>query len=190
VARAKNGQAISDAHRTVEERMQLAIVLEGARTAGDLVTWRRAKAITEYMEGVRVVDIVKMIDVGRSTINTWLRLYETQGVEGLIARKPPGAKSRLTPEQRQELKTTLAQGPQTAGFTSGVWTGPLVRQYVWEHFGVDYHIHHLPWLLHKLGFSVQRPRKKLARADAQAQALWIEERLPAIKKKPRTAAGS
>lgn len=183
MARAKNGQAISDVHRTVEERMQLAIVLEGARAAGDLVTWRRAKAITEYMEGVRVVDIVKMINVGRSTINTWLRIYETQGADGLIPRKPPGTKSRLTPEQHQELKTTLAAGPQTAGFTSGVWTGPLVRQYISEHFGVDYHIKHLSWLLHKLGFSVQRPRKKLARADPQAQAQWIDERLPAIKEK-------
>ena len=43
-------------------------------------------------------------------------------------------------------------------------------------------------LLHQLGFSVQRPRKRLARADAEAQAQWLREKLPAIKKKPRPAA--
>jgi transposase len=167
--------------------MMLAVLLETARAAGDLATWRRAKAITDYMQGVRVVELAKQLDVARSAINTWLRAYETRGVEGLKTRKPPGASPRLTPEQHEDLDQALRAGPQAAGFTSGVWTGPLVRQYIFEHFGVGYHNHHLPRLLHKLGFSVQRPRKRLARADAQAQAAWVNERLPAIKKRPRTA---
>jgi hypothetical protein len=43
--------------------------------------------------------------------------------------------------------------------------------------------------LHELGFSVQRPRKRLARADAQAQAAWLKEKLPAIKKKAQASRG-
>lgn len=167
--------------------MRLAVMLETARAAGDLATWRRAKAITDYLEGVRVIELAKQLDVGRSTVNTWLRAYETEGIEGLKTGKPPGATPRLMPEQREELKQVLTAGPQAAGFTSGVWTGPMVRQYVLQRFSVGYHNHHLPRLMHKLGFSVQRPRKRLARADAAAQAVWISERLPAIKKKPRTA---
>lgn len=189
MARSKNGQAISEARRTVEERMALAVLLETARAAGDLATWRRAKAIADYMQGVKVAALVRQLDVARSAINTWLRAYETQGVEGLKTGKPPGAKPRLTSEQHEELKEALKAGPQAAGFTSGVWTGPLVRQYVFERFGVGYHNHHLPRLMHKLGFSVQRPRKRLARADVQAQQAWINEKLPEIKKKPRTARG-
>jgi transposase len=34
--------------------------------------------------------------------------------------------------------------------------------------GVRYHNHHIPRLLHQLGLSVQRPRKRLARADQVA----------------------
>lgn len=188
MARSKNGQAISAVRRTVEERMKLAVLLETARAAGDLATWRRAKAITDYMAGARVVDLCKQLDVGRSSINAWLRAYETEGITGLETGKPPGATPRLSPEQREELKQTLAAGPQAAGFTSGVWTGPMVREYVFQHFGVGYHNHHLPRLMGQLGFSVQRPRKRLARADAAVQATWVEQRLPAIKKKPRTAA--
>lgn len=167
--------------------MALAVLLETARAAGDLGTWRRAKAMTEYVEGVRVVDLAKQLDVARSSINTWLRAYETKGVDGLVTGKPPGATPRLTQEQREALKETLKAGPQEAGFTSGVWTGPMVREYVFQHFGVGYHNHHLPRLMHKLGFSVQRPRKRLARAEPEAQAAWLDERLPAIKKKPRSA---
>ena len=55
-------------------------------------------------------------------------------------------------------------------------------------FGVRYHNHHVPRLLHDLGFSVQRPRKRLARADAEAQATWLRVRFPAIKKKPERVA--
>lgn len=189
MARSKNGQAISEVRRTCEERMALAVLLETARAAGDLATWRRAKAVTDYMQGVKVVDLVKQLDVARSAINTWLRAYETQGVEGLRTGTPPGATARLTADQHEQLKQALIEGPQAAGFTSGMWTGPMVRKYIYEHFGVGYHNHYLPRLLHKLGFSVQRPRKRLARAEPEAQAAWVETRLPEIQKKAWSARG-
>jgi transposase len=45
-------------------------------------------------------------------------------------------------------------------------------------------------MLNDLGFSVQRPRKRLARADAEAQETWLRETFPAIKKKRLPVAGS
>jgi transposase len=188
MARSKNGQAISAARQTPEERLELLLLLETSRAAGDLATWRRAKAITGYLEGNKVIALMKELDVGRSSINTWLRWYETLGAEGLRTGKPPGAAPGLSAEQRAELVQVIKAGPQVAGFTSGVWTGPMLREFIFQHFGVGYHNHHIPRLLHQLGFSVQRPRKRLARADATAQAQWIEERFPAIKKKPRPVA--
>jgi transposase len=53
-----------------------------------------------------------------------------------------------------------------------------------ERFGVTYHWKYVPELLHKLGFSVQRPRKRLSQADQQAQEYWLRKRLPELKKKP------
>ena len=50
-----------------------------------------------------------------------------------------------------------------------------------------YHNQHVPRLLHKLGFSVQRPRKRLARANSEAQDYWLRKRFPSIKKKPLPA---
>ena len=46
-------------------------------------------------------------------------------------------------------------GPQAAGYTSGVWTGPMIGDLIEKHFGVQYHNHHIPRLLNGLGFSVQ-----------------------------------
>ena len=84
----------------------------------------------------------------------------------------------------------IEAGPQAVGYTSGVWTGPMIGDLIKARFGVSYHNHHVPRLLHHLGFSVQRPRKRLAKADAEAQARWLRERLPAIKKKRADATAS
>ena len=92
--------------------------------------------------------------------------------------------------QRAELTALVEAGPLAAGYQSGVWTGPMIGDLIEQRFVVRYHNHHIPRLLHQLGFSVQRPRKRLARADALAQEHWLRVRLPAIKKKLQAAAAS
>jgi hypothetical protein len=86
--------------------------------------------------------------------------------------------------------TIVEAGPQSAGYQSGVWTGPMIGDLIEARFSVRYHNHHVPRLLHQLGFSVQRPRKRLARADAEAQEYWLRVRFPAIKKKRAPVAAS
>jgi transposase len=49
-----------------------------------------------------------------------------------------------------------------------------------KRFGVTLHNHSVPRMLNQMGFSVQRPRKRLARADAEKQASRIQVRLPAV----------
>ena len=61
----------------------------------------------------------------------------------------------------------------------------MIGDLIAQRFGVRYHNHHVPRLLHALGFSVQRPRRRLARADAALQAVWLREKLPRIKKSRR-----
>jgi len=97
--------------------------------------------------------------------------------------KPPGPQRKLTDMQRRQLTEWIEAGPLAGGYLSGVWTGPMIGDLILERFGVSYHKHNVPKLLHELGFSLQRPRKKLARADAEAQGVWVRKRLPAIKKK-------
>jgi transposase len=189
MARSKNGEAIRVERRTPSELGLLEELQEAATKASDLATWRRATAVLGYIAGKSVVSMTGELHVSRSAINDWLRWYDSAGAAGLRTGKAPGAPCRLTVEQLMELTSVVEEGPQAAGFQTGVWTGPMLRDWIESHFGVKYHVQHIPRLLHDLGFSVQRPRKRLARADAQAQAVWLNERLPAIKKK-RHAAGA
>lgn len=183
MAHAKKGEAISPMRRTRGERRRLHAMLIKAQKAGDLKTWRRAKAVQGYLAGRSVIAMSAELGVTRGSINRWLQWFEAQGTEGLQSRKAPGAPARLSEEQQAELAATIEAGPQAAGYQSGVWTGPMIGDWILGRFGVKYHHHHIPRLLHRLGFSVQRPRKRLARADAERQAQWLRIHFPAIKKK-------
>ena len=158
--------------------------------ADDLAGWRRGRAVLGYIEGRRVVELAAEADVTRGSVNRWLQWYEGAGLGALLTGTPPGPACRLTQDQQDVLGALVDAGPQAAGYTSGVWTGPMLGDLIKRRFKIHYHKHHVPRLMGALGFSVQRPRKRLARADQQAQAQWRQERLPAIKKKPRPAEAS
>lgn len=190
VARSKTGEAVSARRRTATARKKLRRFIRAAEKRGDLDCWRRGRAVLGYIEDRRVVDLAAELGVTRGSVNRWLQWYEALSIDGLLTGIPPGAAPKLTEQQRTELEALVEAGPQSTGYQSGVWTGPMIGDLIEQRFGVRYHNHHIPRLLHQLGFSVQRPRKRLARADLLAQEYWLRERLPAIKKKPLHAAVS
>lgn len=190
MARSKTGEAISAGGRSPSARKKLRQFIAAATQRSDLDAWRRGRAVLGYIEGQRVIELAAQLDVTRGSVNRWLQWYEAMGVEGLLTGTAPGRAPRLDEEQREALIAIVEAGPQAAGYASGVWTGPMIGDLIERRFGVRYHNHHVPRLLHQLGFSVQRPRKRLARADAEAQAHWLREKLPAIKKKLQPAAAS
>lgn len=187
--RSKTGQAISEIRRTPTARRNLRRFIRARLKEGDLAGWRRGRAVLGYIEGRRVVDLAAEADVTRGSVNRWLQWYEAAALRGLLTETPPGPALRLTQDQQDELAALVEAGPQAAGYTSGVWTGPMIGDVIEQRFQVRYHNHHIPRLLKSVGFSVQRPRKRLARADTKAQAHWRRYRLPSIKKKPRLSAG-
>jgi len=190
MARKKTGEAIGPRGRSASGRRSLRRFIQQAQKRGDLEQWRRGRAVLGYIEGGRVVELAEAAGVTRGSVNRWLQAYEALGLQGLIPGKAPGPAPRLQQAQQDELAALIDAGPQAAGYQSGVWTGPMIGDLIAQRFGVRYHNHHVPWILQKLGFSVQRPRKRLSRADAQAQATWLRETFPAIKKKPRRVADS
>lgn len=183
MARSKNGEAIGERRRSPSARKALRKFIRDREKAGDLDEWRRGKAILGYIEGERVVDLAAQLDVTRGSVNRWLQWYQAIGIEGLRTGSPPGPTPKLNDDQRAKLTALVEAGPIAAGYESGVWTGPMVGDLIEQRFGVRYHKHNIPRLLHQLGFSLQRPRKRLARADLAAQATWVRETLPRIKKK-------
>ena len=183
MARARNGKAIRKARRKRPEVRRLIRLLRKAEKTKDLNVWRRAKAVLGYIDGIGVKALSEQLNVTRGAINRWNQWFDAAGAEGLESRKPTGAPARLSEVQRQELVTLIEAGPIEGGYQTGIWTGPMIGDFIRERFGVKYHTHYVPRLLHSLGFSVQRPRRRLARADQEKQEEWLNKTLPKIKKK-------
>jgi transposase len=183
MGRAKNGEAIRQERLKAPEVRRLRDLLDEAKAKKDLATWRRAHCVLGYIDGQTVISMAKALGIDRSAITKWLAWYSAEGADGLRTTPLPGRAPRLTQEQRDEVGRLVEAGPVAAGFSSGVWTGALVGEWIEKRFGVRYHPQHIPRLLHQLGFSVQRPRKRLARADLEKQAMWLRKTFPAIKKK-------
>ena len=190
MAQSNPGRAIRRARRRPAQLKQLDAFIVEAQLKNDLAEWRRGRAVRAYIAGRRVTDIAAEAGVTRGSVNRWLQWYDADHVEGLRTRIAEGPAPKLTEEQREALTVIIELGPIQAGYQSGVWTGPMIGDLIEQRFGVRYHNHHVPRLLHQLRFSVQRPRKRLARADLARQATWLRETLPAIKKKRGNAEGS
>ena len=57
----------------------------------------------------------------------------------------------------------------------------MLSRVIREEFGVDYSARHVRRLLHDLGFSVQRPRRKLKRANPVEQNRCRRHTYPRLK---------
>jgi transposase len=187
MGRAANGRAIRAERLTTEEVERLRSLHDEAKAKKDLATWRRAHCVLGYIDGQSVIGMAKALGLDRSAITKWLGWYNAEGADGLRTTPLPGRAPRLTEEQREQVVRVVEAGPVVAGFQSGVWTGALVGQWIEREFGVRYHPQHIPRMLHQLVFSVQRPRKRLARADLAKQAAWLRSDFPALKKKREPA---
>ena len=157
---------------------------------GDAV-YRVAKRIHAVLlndDGYTSGQIAAMLKSPRSRVSEWLRNYEQFGYDGLLEGYRPGRPPALTSADKQALEDIIESGPLAYGYLSGVWTAPMIAQVIREQFGVAYHPGHVCRLLHQLGFSVQRPKRKLARANAQEQDRWRRYTYPNLKKTPERKA--
>lgn len=150
---------------------------------------KRLQAVVLNSEGRTSGELAGILKAPRSRVSEWLSLYQSHGVEGLLEGYRSGRPARLTAKQRTHLADILDSGPVAYGLDSGLWTSPMLAWVIEEEFGVVYHPGHVRKLLHQMGFSVQRPRRVLARADARAQDRWRRRTYPNLKKKPKPTAG-
>lgn len=127
-------------------------------------------------------EIAQLLDAPRSKVSLWLAQYESYGWEALLEGHRSGRPQELTVAQLSQLDGIIDSGPVAYGFSSGVWTSPMIGRVIEEEFSVRYHPGHVRKLLKAMGFSVQRPRRKLAKADPVMQDRWQRYTYPRLKK--------
>ncbi len=152
---------------------------------------RRRRAWELRQAGWKHAEIAAALGVTRGAVSQWLTRARVEGVEeGLRAHPASGRPPKLTPEQRAQLPALLDRGAEAYGFRGQVWTCKRVGEVIRRTFGVTYDPSHIARLLHRLGYSVQRPVERAKQRDEAAIRGWWEQRWPALKKRRPTRAGA
>jgi len=156
---------------------------EAAADGADRVA-KRIHAVLLNSEENSSGRISEILNSSRSKVSEWLKIYDEQGFEGLKEGERSGRPGRLTDLQKIILCDIIDSGPIAFGYSSGIWTSKRIAQAIYEEFAVEYHDGHVRKLLYDFGFSVQSPKRVLARADKEKQDKWVSKTYPDVKKKP------
>lgn len=150
---------------------------------------RRIHAVILNSEGWSSGQIADILKAPRSKVSEWLANFEAHGTDGVLEGYRSGRPNRLGESQRIALADIIESGPVAYGFDCGIWTSPMIARVIEEEFAITYHPGHVRKLLDRIGFSVQRPRRVLARANPAEQDRWHRRTYPNIKKKPKGKTG-
>lgn len=129
-------------------------------------------------------EIAKIINSSRSKVSEWLKNYESYGYEALLEGYRSGRPCELKKYQINKLSGIIDRGPIAYGYNSAVWTSIMISNIIYDKFSVDYHPGHVRKLLKEMQYSMQKPKRILARADESQKIRWKRYIYPNIKKKP------
>jgi transposase len=141
---------------------------------------RRRRAVALLEGGERPTVVARILGVDRSSLYRW-RQRAAQGPEALAAQPHPHRPPHLSGEQLQRLEKLLAQGAQAHGWPNPLWTTARVAQVIQRHFRISYHHDHVGrFLRQRLGWSVQKPRRRARERDEAAILQWQSQEFPCI----------
>ncbi len=127
----------------------------------------RLLAAIRRKKGESIDEIATALEKPRRTIHGWLHRFEQRRLNAVYDTKQPGRPMRLTKSQLKQLRRELLRGP--AHVPSRLWTTRLVHEHLKKKYDITYRRSNVFRLLHALGFSVQQPRQRHHKANADVQ---------------------
>jgi transposase len=144
---------------------------------------RRIRAAELFHQGVPEAEIARRLGVTPQAIHGWHQAYRRQGPNGLKKRPHTGRPPSLTDQQIKKLAELLRDGATASGYSTDLWTTERVRDLVKHHFHTTYTTVGIWKLLHRMGFTWQRPRTHPRERDEEVIATWLAEEWPQLQKK-------
>ena len=130
---------------------------------------RRLRAGELFAAGVRQAEVARQLGVSAQAVSVWHACWQVSGADGLRSKGPSGPAPRLSDQQLAEVEQALLEGATANGFVGELWTVERVAVVIERMTGVRHHPAHVWALLrHRLGWTVQRPKRRAAERDQAA----------------------
>ena len=142
-----------------------------AKRSRDAAQSRRLIAVAEIYDGRRRSEAARLAGVGLQIIRDWVLRFNAEGPDGLIDRKAPGPRRKLSDDQRAALAEIVETGPIPAIHGVVRWRRSDLAQWLWEEFGVSLDVTTVGRELRRMGYTKlsARPRHYAQNEDAVAE---------------------
>jgi len=140
-----------------------------ATRAKNVAAARRMLCLAMVLEGADRTRAAETCGMDRQTLRDWVHRYNAEGLQGLYDRKPPGARPKLTAEQKAALAELVEAGPDPAVHGVVRWRRTDLRDELEHRFGVALHERSVGKVLKKLGYRRLSVRPRHPESDEEAQ---------------------
>ena len=129
-----------------------------------------------------IASIAQRLGCGTDTVVRVRKLYRKGGAQALRPIKPPGRPGRATPQFVRQMKQVVQSNPMTLGYGFSTWSVARLAEHLAKTTGIRFSEDQLRRLLHREGFSVQRPKHTLKGKRDEAAYRKAGDELTRLKK--------
>ena len=147
----------------------------------------RKKAIQSVLNGVKQIDVAKILGVTRQAVGKWVSAYRRGGEKALKQRRRgrPRGGSLLPWQAAQIAKTVIDRPPEQLRLPFYLWTREAVSQLIEKRFGIRISVWTAGRYLSRWNFTPQKPIRRAFERDPEAVREWLEKDYPAIRRQAK-----
>ena len=138
-----------------------------ARQQTSLQMKMRLLALAHFQDGHSRTQIAQFLKVSRTSVNKWVNIYLSEGLEGLKEKPRTGRPPFLSAKQKIQLTEFIKEKAESD--EGGRLIGADIHAYIEREFNKTYHPDSIYYLLNKLGFSWITSRSRHPKQNKEAQ---------------------
>ena len=124
-------------------------------------------------QGWSAIQVAEALDREPHTIGNWLANFRRGGAQGLVFEQTGGSPPVLKWGQQNQLKSAVQNPPGEAGVELSNWNWKVVRQFLKQSFDLGLSRSSCLNYLHRLGFVLKRPKKRLLKAKDEERKAFV-----------------
>ena len=142
----------------------------------DDIPKERLLIIKNYKKGMKLRKIGEVLDIPHTKAHYWIKRYKKYNLDGLKTIKQKGKTPLLSPKDLTKIKEYLVNNKLKTnhGIPAG-WNSRDVKFHIKSNYNISYSLRHIERLLHKLGFSLIKPRPRNIKSSLEKQEDFKKE---------------
>jgi transposase len=147
----------------------------------------RLKAVKLLEEGMKQVEIARLLTVCKETVSRWAKKVRTEGKKSLARRRRGGPPpTRLTTQQCNWIcKQIEEKHPEQLKLPFALWTREAIAALIQQKYGITVPLRTLTDYLKRWGFTPQKPARPAIEQKPESVRKWLEKVYPAIETKAK-----